>query len=105
MGGAEQGRGGIILTQFPDHQPTQLVVHRIRRFVPDREGIVVGPEGVAIKEPGCLRLRIAIQGGLRRERFDVAVGPVASNCLTFLKQPTRLFRDQPPAVAVEGNAH
>jgi hypothetical protein len=61
--GVEEIGCGVVFAELPDHKTAELMVERELGFVANREWIVVGPEDIAVEEPGCLRIGVAVDGG------------------------------------------
>ncbi len=74
MGGMEEVGVCVVFTELPDHQATELLLDGVSSFAADGEGIFVGPEDVAVEEPGRLGFGVAVEGGLLDESGDEAVG-------------------------------
>src|SRR5215472_7398795 len=51
--GVKKRRPRRVFTQLPDHHPSETMIQHIFRLLMDGERIFIGPEVVAIKQPGC----------------------------------------------------
>ena len=104
VGGVQEGAVGGVFAELPDHEAADVVVEGKVGFGADGGGVFVGPEGVAVEEPGGLRGGVAVDGGAGGEGLDVAVGAVAVDGSALLEEAVGGGGDLAPAVAVEGDA-